>query len=626
MYLYGRAMPTRIFLLLTVFAAFVTSMSGKDETWIEVRSEHFTVLCNAGEKQGRHVAGQFERMRLLFHTEFPEARVDPETPIIVLAVKDKKDFQALEPEAYLAKGQLTLAGLFLRAPDKNYVLMRLDAEGSHPYATVYHEYTHLIWSPAEKWLPLWLNEGLAEFYQNTEIRDKDVVVGAPSPGNILLLRQEHLLPLPILFTVDHNSPYYHERDKGSIFYAESWALTHYLRVKERQENRHFVDDYVKLVNQKVDAVTAATRAFGDLKQLQSALDKYVAQLLFYEFTGPLATGVDEAAFNAQSLSQAQADAVRADFLAYDQRAKDARTLLENVLREDPNNASAHETMGYIEFRNGNLGEARKWYEQAVKLNSQSFLAYYYFAAITVNSGQLDSENKSQVENSLRMAIKLNPAFAPAYDELAVFYGMRRENLDEAHTLALNAIQLDPGNLHYRLSTANILLQMQRPTDAIAVLQNARGLAKTPDEVSSVQNLLEAAQQYQASREPVRPSGDQGVQSAVPQGQSSAQALPGAAKQPAAEEPHGARRGVKGTIKDVKCSLPAVMELKVEGGGKTLSLQSNNYFKIQFTAVNFTPSGELNPCADLDGKKANVQFFDASGKATEGQIFSIELSK
>ena len=67
------------------------------------------------------------------------------------------------------------------------------------------------------------------------------------------------------------------------------------------------------------------------------------------------------------------------------------------------------------------------------------------------------------------------------------------------------MQLDPGNLHYRLSTANILLQMQRPTDAIAVLQNAASLAKTPDEVSSVQNLLEAAQQYQASRQQLEQS-------------------------------------------------------------------------------------------------------------------------
>ena len=64
----------------------------------------------------------------------------------MLAIKDEKDFRALEPEAYLAKGSLKLGGLFLRAPDKNYVLMRLDAQGEHPYAVVYHEYTHLILS------------------------------------------------------------------------------------------------------------------------------------------------------------------------------------------------------------------------------------------------------------------------------------------------------------------------------------------------------------------------------------------------------------------------------------------------------------------------------------------------
>ena len=69
-----------------------------------------------------------------------------------------------------------------------------------------------------------------------------------------------------------------------------------------------------------------------------------------------------------------------------------------------------------------------------------------------------------------------------------------------------------------------------------------------------------------------------------------------------------------------------MELKVEGDGKTVSLHSNNYFKIRFTAINFTPEPELNPCSELDGMKGNVEFFDASGKSAEGQIFSIELSK
>jgi tetratricopeptide (TPR) repeat protein len=505
--------------------------------------------------------------------------------------------------------------------------MRLDAPGEHPYAVVYHEYTHLLNQKAANWLPLWLNEGFAEFYQTTEIRDKEVLVGEPSEEDRALLLQNKLLPLPTLFAVDANSPYYHEENKGSIFYAESWALTHYLTIEDDHQNTHRLNDYMKLVSEKIDPVTAGAHAFGDLKLLQSELEKYIQIGKYYYSKRATSIQIDDTAFKVQALTLAQANAARADFLVYNQRMKDAKPLLESVLRDDPSNVSAHETMGYVEFRQGNLADARKWYEQAVKLNSQSFLAYYYFAAITMNAGQLDSDNKSQVENSLRTAIKLNPSFAPAYDQLAVFYGMRRENLDEAHTLALNAVQLDPGNLHYRLTTANILLQMQRPTDAIAVLQNAASLAKTPDEVSSVQNLLEAAQQYQASRQQVEQSpATQGIQSTGAQGQPSAQATLGDAKQPAPEEPHGPRHGVKGTIKDVQCSLPAIMELKVEGDGKTLPLHSNNYFKIQFTALNFTPGGELHPCTDLEGMKANVEFFEASGKSSEGQIFSIELRK
>jgi tetratricopeptide (TPR) repeat protein len=633
----ARHMSKRIFLLLTVLAAWEAAAHDKPENWLEVSSPHFIVLSDSSEKQARHVADQFERMRLVFHTVFPHANVDPGTPIVVLAVKDKKDFQALEPEAYLAKGQIGLAGLFLRAPDKNYVLLRLDAEGPHPYATVYHEYTHLLSSRAEEWLPLWLNEGLAEYYQNTEIRDKEVLLGEPSPENILLLRRERLLPLATLFAVDHNSPYYHEENKGSIFYAESWAFTHYLQITDRQKNTHRLTDYAELVSQKVDAVTAATRTFGDLKQLQAILEKYVAQGSFYQFKASISTDVDDTAFKVQALRQAQADAVRADFLVYDQRLKDARAVLESVLRDDPSNASAHETMGYLEFRQGNLDEAQKWYAQAVKLDSQSFLANYYFAAITMNRGQFDSESKSQIENSLRAAMKLNPSFAPSYDELAVFFGMQRQNLEEAHTLSLHAVQLDPGNLHYRLNTANVLLQMERGKDAIAVLQNAMSLAKTPEEVISVQNLLETAQQYQAAREEAEQErqATQRIPSTVSQGQASAQATLGAAKQPGSDSqalqppkdaPHGPRHRAKGTIKDVQCSPPANMEFKVEGDGKTLFLHSNNYFKIQFTALNYTPVGELHPCADLEGMKARVEFFEGSDKSAEGQILSIELSK
>ena len=617
--------------VLLVLTAGVAPARDKADNWLEVRSPHFTVATNSSEKQGRQVAGQFERMRSVFHARFPQIEVDPAVPIVVLAVQDEKDFRALEPAVYLSRGSLKLAGLFLRAPDKNYVLMRLDAGGEHPYQVLYHEYTHLILSKTEEWLPLWLNEGTAEFYETTQIRDKDVTIGEPSKENVYLLRRNRLLPLSTLLSVDRNSPYYHEEDKGTIFYAESWALTHYLILQDSRQHTRRLSDYMNLLHQKVDSVTAAVRAFGDLKRLQAELEAYVAQPAFNYGADPIATEADEGAYKARPLTATQSDAVRADFLAYDERVKDARTLLEQVLHDDPNNGLAHETMGYLEFRQGRMEQAREWYAQAVKLDSQSYLTHYYFAAMSINRGPMGPDTEAQVEASLRAAIKLNPGFAPPYDRLAVFYGARRENLDEAHRLNLQAVQLDPGNIGYRVNTASVLLIMQRENDAIAVLQNALQVAKKPEEVAAVQTQMENLQQVVSARRQMEEENrrlKERMESALsdkPDCSAGASDQAVASPTPPHQElPRGPHRSERGTLKNVRCSGPAILDVDVDTGGHTIALHSANYYKIAFTALNFTPKSELNPCADLEGTRARVEFVAGSGNTKSGGIVSIEM--
>jgi Tfp pilus assembly protein PilF len=602
-----------LFLSLTAYAS--------TPTWVEVQSPHFSLITDAGEKQGRHVLDQLERMRWIFHTLFPSGNVDPATPITVIAVKNKKDFAALEPEAYLAKGQISLAGLFLSTQDKNFILLRLDAENEqHPFATVYHEYTHFQLSKASDWLPLWLNEGMAEFFQNTDIHDKEVQLGEPNFDDIQYLRQNHIIPLPVLFKVDATSPYYHEEQKGSIFYAQSWALTHLLEVSDRQNNTHRLYDYAQKLSRHEDPVTAGEEAFGDLKQLQKVLESYIAQSQYrYFHVSTMAAPIDDASFKLQTLTQPQADAIRADFLAYNQRTKDARALLDSVLQQDPNNVLAHETMGYIEFAAGNREAARKWYEQAVKLDSQSYLAQYYYAAMSFDAGVKDD---AQIESSLHNAIKLNPQFAPPYDLLAVFYGSRNEKLSEAHILNLQAMALDPGEIRYRINAANILLQEVKPDDALRVLKQALSAAKTPEEVAQVQTRINEVEQYQAVR---RQADQQAAASTNVQTIVTAKDVPTPPKHPT-EDPHGPKHLAKGVIKDVQCSGESEIDLKIEDSGPPISLYSNNYMKIDFTAANFTPTGEIHPCKDLEGMKARVQYSATSDKSVDGQILAIELSK
>ena len=616
--------------LLLLFATIPASARDSTEHWFELQSPHFVVLTDSNEKQARRIASQFERMRAVFHTLFPTATADAGSPIVVVALKDKKDFQALEPAAYLAKGQLDLAGLFLRAPDKNYVLLRLDAQGEHPFATVYHEYTHLMLSKAEEWLPLWLNEGLAEFYQNTDIQDKDVLLGQPSPDDILYLRQNRLLPLTTLFKVDHASPYYHEEQKGSIFYAESWALTHYLEVTDREKSTDRLGDYVKLVSQHQDPVTAAQNAFGDLNQLQKALEAYIGQGSFKLFKMNSAVTFDESSLQVRPVSASEADSVRADVLVYSDRIKDAQALLDATLRDDPNNALAHESMGYLKFREGDFAAAKKWYGEAVQLDSHSYLAHYYFAAMCLNEG--DTSHDEAIESSLRTAIKLNPSFAPAYDSLAMLYGSRHMKLGEAHLLNAQAILLEPDNLNFRLNAANVLMEQEQFASAINVLKLAAHVAKTPAETALVQSRLDQVEQFQSSIDRARSANAEAMTQASVVTSSNSRVVvttepapPAGPKYPT-EAPSGPRHTAKGILRSVQCSYPSVITLGIEQGGKTVSLYSNNYYKIDFSATNYTPASNFNPCKGMEGMRALVEYAEVSDKTIAGQILSIELTK
>jgi Tfp pilus assembly protein PilF len=590
------------------------------EPWTEVISAHFTVLTDAGEKQGRHLADQFERMRWMFQTLHPKLNVDPAQPIVVLASRNQKSFAALEPQAYLAKGQIKLGGLFLQTPDRYYMLIRLDATEEHPYATIYHEYTHLQFASASEWLPLWINEGFAEFLQNTDIRNKDVLLGQPSVDDILYLRQNRLILLSVLFSVDHNSPYYHEEQKGSVFYAEPWALTHYLEMTDHEKGANRLGDYLRLVSQQVDPVTAGEEAFGDLKKLQALLDSYIEAGNYKQFMlSSAAAPIDESAFKVRLLTPAETDAAHADFLVDVQRTAEARALLEALLKQDPANARAHEGMGHLEQREGNLDAARKSYELAVKLGSQSYLAHYYLAELTMTQG--GGELDKQVEESLRAAIRLNPRFAPAYGLLAEALAMQREN-DEARQINVKAIELDPGNVTYRVNAANILISMERYTDAQAVLRTAAKMATHSGDKALVENRLGEIAQIQAMR------AQAAAQAATPAGthveEQVVDVVP-APKHPT-EPRDGPKHTAEGVIRSVTCAYPSDLEFRVESSKKSVSLYSNDYFKIDLSVVGFTPQGSMNPCKDFEGMKARIEYAESSDKTVDGQVISIELRK
>lgn len=591
------------------------------DQWVEAGSQHFTVVTNAGEEQARHILGQLERMRWAFRELIPQVNADPAVPIEVVAAKDEKTFTAMEPARYLARGSTKLSGYFLRTSDRNYALICLDSGAEQPYAPIYHEYPYVEFGAAVGWMPMWLEEGTAEFFGGTEIKGDTIKLGKANSAKIDYLRQQELIPLKVLLDADRSSPYAHDALKEAAFYAESWALTHYLMMTDRMHHTHRVDDYLELIRNHEDSFTAAEKAFGDLQRLEATVRAYIQRGSYQELVLNSADApIDESTFQSRVLTAGEADAARADVLAQVGRTDEARALAESVLQADPDNVQAQETMGLLEYRAGHMGEARKRYGEAVQLGSKDCLAYYYLALISMREGD---GGDGKIESELRTAIRLNPQFAPAYDRLAAYYAQKRENLEEAHHLNLEAVELDPANAVYRLNASDVLVEMERYDDALAVLKEALTAAASPSQAATIEDRIKMAEQLKG--------GEEATVGVLAQAEKQPAARPGAADFVPAHPTvaaTGPTHSFEGVIRAVTCAAGRGIEFRVEdGGGRSVHVYNNDFTSIDVTvAAALASGGTVFPCTQFEGKRALVEYVDSPDKTVDGQVTAVALEK
>lgn len=58
----------------------------------------------------------------------------------------------------------------------------------------------------------------------------------------------------------------------------------------------------------------------------------------------------------------------------------------------------------------------------------------------------------------------------------------------------------------------------------------------------------------------------------------------------------------------------------------LRFHTDDYFKVNFSAINFTPSGTMNPCKTVQGMYGRVHYYHIKGHPKEGELISVELRK
>ncbi len=303
-------------------------------TWIRVRSAHYDVLSNAPEAETRTIVGDLETLAATLTkttTRFQSAM----RPTTVLVFADRKESEPYF-ELLLGRNKPAAAGLYVRHAGGGTMFIDASRRRQRIEKTAMHELVHDLLRQSEHNAPHWIEEGLAEYFSNGEIRDGRITAGAPIPQHVNLVRRSLPIMLDTMFTVKAES----DESMTPQFYAQSWAAVDWLMRTDRDRFWTFLED-VERGTAVADALREAyDKSLRDMENgIRGASAGYQIQLPSARIEVPAPANVDRATLLFEL----------GHFLSYVSGAEDdAQRHYQEALRLDPHHARTLAAVGRFE--------------------------------------------------------------------------------------------------------------------------------------------------------------------------------------------------------------------------------------------------------------------------------------
>ena len=449
-----------------------------DQAWVEVRSPHFNVITDAGDKRGREIAMRFEQMRTAFGMIFSKVNVSA-APLEIVAFRDTRGLRHFAP---LYDGKpIAISGLFLadgrgeknNPEDRQFITFDISAEDN--WTLVSHEYAHMLVNSNFPPTPPWFDEGFAEYCSSLRVGKKEIDLGLVPPDPPIVLSGHPWLKLVDLFSVTRDSKIYNRDDRRSVFYAQSWLTVHYIMA-----NRliHEMAVYNRLVQHHVPVPDAIRQAFHmEPAQLERTISNYYnsGQITYFK-TAALPAG-NEITFNTRVLNDLELKTVMAD-LDFHSRDYGSRGIAEfkEILAVQPDNPVANRSLGYAALDDDDWEKTGEYFKRASAKGSKDPQLHYLLA---LQMSQEKAEGKSAVNESivkeLQTALALKPNYAEAYELLGTTLAFNMGQMEKGIESLKTALRLNPHADWYVANLARAYVRAQMPDDALPLfrrLQNS----------------------------------------------------------------------------------------------------------------------------------------------------------
>lgn len=442
------------------------------ESWVALEVESFRFISAVSSRQTLEIAKDLLRLRTALG-KMTDRELQAAAPTRVFVFRTQNGFSRY-CEALLRSKCDLFTGLFVDGSNGDFILLAGDARGGVD-RVVYHELTHQLMANSGSTLPLWFQEGLAEYFSTFRTVGAETRFGLPVHGHLRWLRNEaalgslrkRLMPLSELFAVTSSSPIYDERTRVSVFYSQSWALVHYLN--HDRQRRGQLPRFLELLRAGRPAKEAVANAFGmSFSELEQALRTYIRgeKFTYYaEDLGELA--VPELSEPAAMPHDAVLHQLGYLLMHRPETLATAQRFFERAVAVNDRNARAHLDLARLHESAGRIAEADAAYAKAVEANSDD-AEVYLLAGRAIRAR--DSNGLAKARPLFRRATELDPKSAEAWSSLGSTY--INDTVDRAAGIAAleQSLKLDPSGEE----AAFYLAQLWAAEGAIA---SARKLAQ-----------------------------------------------------------------------------------------------------------------------------------------------------
>lgn len=476
------------------------------ETWRQVEMERLVVCGNTTEAKLRDVASSFERLRAVLGSLSSGGRARSPVPTTIVVFRDDEELQRF---GLRADGRpIRASGFFRAGPEANQIGLSA-SWNEDPRPVVYHEllHEHVRWNLPP--LPVWFEEGLAEYYSTFTASGSQATVGGIQREHLRLLRQSVPMPLEELLAVGKDSPWYTEGSRRGRFYAEAWAFTHFLLHSDPTLAPRLFR-YLGRTRDGADRREAFLEAFGRSEEAVFAdFVAYVRSPRFTSYTIPLPAGAPEPP-RAVLVPRAEV-LVRLAGLLLPDATRDADTagLLAAALALRPDHPAALAGQARLAARAGRKDEELALLRRAAAApDAPAGVDYGLGAALLVRSGREESAEarRAAVEEARRAlegALGKDPAFTPARILLGRSYLMESGSAAAPGVACLEAARAEGASDPQLLADLDELRRrangplMPRGLPGPAPAAGGSGTARVASETDAVNPLLAEGREQDA---------------------------------------------------------------------------------------------------------------------------------